>query len=212
MIRRNFLVVVLSFSIGLITILNPIYLNINSGEEYGITYRVDEIENESIAESALLSSEEVLNCPGARECVFEEEVRNEGEIEYNGSIDRGPFYPVVQIEEKVYRPESEIINDTTTFTLQEISNMEAVEYTAISLEDRPSEIKEAVETGSVTVYDEEIEEFEQGRIIEQNGDYYYRTGYSSEGSPWITKKGAFMIQIVLSIIGSILVAYSGWRL
>lgn len=197
---------------GIILLLNTVYLYPDGGGDGEMTYYVDKIENESAAEAALLSSEQVLNCPGARECIFEEEILEEGSIEYNGSIDRGPSYPVIQHEEDVYIPESNINNGTTEFTLRETSNINAIPHAAIPAEDRPPEVKEAVKTGSTTVYDERVETFERGEIIEYENEYYFRTGTLNQPAPWIASDGLIPVRIALFAIGSGLVFYAGKRL
>ncbi|WP_152419157.1 hypothetical protein [Natrinema gari] len=211
MLSRHNLLTVLIFSTGLVLILSTSYFYPEGGGDRKMTYNVEKIENESMAEAALMLSDQTLTCPGARECVFEEEVHEEGPLKYNGQIDRGPSYPVVQIEGITYIPKHNISGNNTEFTLQEISAINAIEYAAIPVEDQSSEVQKAVKTGSVTVYDKEVQSFEQGDILEFENEYYYKTGKQSQPTSWVAGSGTTIVRSAICIAGGLLIFLAGKR-
>ncbi|ELY46986.1 hypothetical protein [Natronorubrum bangense] len=221
--NRTYIAVAGIALLGLILMLNPFYFYPDGGGDFEVTYHVEEIENESVAEVALLQSEQVLHCPGERPCALERQILETGSVEYDGFIDdyeearddpltsEDPrLYPIVRIEGEMYLPESEYENNRTILTLSNISSMDAVEHASVDAEDRSKEVREAVETGSVTVYGERVEEFEQNLIIEHDEDYYWQTRYRSQGGHWTAGGNLSGVRVVLFTLGGGLLAYAGW--
>lgn len=208
--------------LGLVLLLNPLYLHPDGSGEYKVTYHVEAIETEVGAEAALQQSEQVLQCPGERPCALETQILEAGSVEYDGFIDDSEefrndsritndprWYPVVTMAGEPYVPESEYKDNKTVLTLSEISNIEAVERTAVDAAERSEEVQEAVETGSVTVYGEHSSDFEQNKIIAYDGEYYWQTRYQSQGY-WLTGSGLIGVRVALFLSGSGLLAYAGW--
>ncbi|WP_247003791.1 hypothetical protein [Halosolutus gelatinilyticus] len=174
--------------LGVVFVLNPVYLYPDAGGGGERTYHVDRVENEAMADGAIALSERVVNCPGVRLCAAEERVLEDGAVEYDGHVqsfderseryeDPG-WYPVVRIEGTPYLPEHEYEENGTVLTLTELSSAEAVERAAVPAADLPPEVREAVETGSITVYGDQIEAFERNEIVEHDGEYYVVTRFS----------------------------------
>lgn len=223
-IHLTYIAVVGIALLGLGLMLNPFYFYPNGGGDFEVTYHVEKIENETGAEVALQRSAQVLHCPGERPCALETRILETGSVEYDGfiddyeearndpRIDEDPrLYPIVRIEGEIYLPESEYEDNGTILTLSNISGMDAVEHASVDAEDRSKEVREAVETGSVTVYGEHVEEFEQNLIIEHDGDYYWPTRYQSRGGHWTAGGGLSAVRVLLFTLGSGLLACSGWR-
>ncbi|WP_247729619.1 hypothetical protein [Halovivax limisalsi] len=211
--------------LGLALLLNPFYLYPDGGGDFKVTYHVVEIGNESGAEAALQQSEQVLHCPGERPCALERQILETGSVEYDGFIEdyeaaradprtsEAPrLYPVVSIEGDLYLPESEYVDNRSILTLSNVSGMEAIEHASVDAADRSTEVREAVETGSVTVYGEHIDDFEQNLIIEHDGSYYWQHRYHFRGGHWTGDGGLWGARALLYTLGGGLLAYSGWRL
>lgn len=216
----NYVLHVSIFLLGFGLVLNPLYLYPDGGGDSEVTYYVDTIENETAAEAAIQSSEQVLHCPGERPCALETRVLENGAVEYDGvvddyredpRVDHPPWYPVVRIEGEVYLPESEYRGNRTILTLSDISYMEAVEHTAVDSAERSEEVREAAETGSVTVHGEQIEDFERNRIIEHEGEYYWTYRYKKSGGHWTNDGHLAAVRSVLFALGSGLLVYTGWN-
>lgn len=200
--------------LGIGLIFNPFYLYPNGGGEPKVTYSISEIENETIAQQALGLSERVLGCPGDRPCALESRILEDGAIESPVPVrdDDPRWYPVVQTANGTYLPEQNVRNGTTILTLTEASAMEAVAQLAIPADEQPTEVREAIEKGSVTVHGERIEAFERFEVIEQDGDYYQRMGYEGIGEHWTADGGLAIVRALLFLLGIGLVARSGWHL
>lgn len=200
------------FLLGIGLIFNPFYLYPSGGGEWETTYRVTSIENEMMAHQALGLSEEVLGCPSDRPCALEQRVLEDGAVESDVPVygDDPPWYSVVVTENGTYVPVQGVEDNTTVLTLEEVTPMKAVERIAVPADERPETVQEAVETGSVTVYGESIETFERNEVLEHDGEYYYQTGVQS--SPhWTGDGGLSLARTLLFLVGSGLLAYSGWR-
>ena len=89
--------------------------------------------------------------------------------------------------------------------------MEAVEELAVPADEQREEVQKAVESGSVTVYDEKIDTFERHQVLEHEGDYYYHKKYEGAGTHWTRDGGLTLVRATLFGIGSGLVAASGWH-
>lgn len=200
--------VLVALLLGIGFVLGPSFLHPGSGSSK-ITYEVEEIANESTAGQALGKDERTLECPTERPCALEERVLDEGSISYDGRVQRGQSYPVIQLDGDLYRPINEDGNGTTRLELEAISPMEAVERAAVPAETQRPEVRTAVRTGSVTVYNERIEAFEEGQIIRYNGSYYWNDGFRATG----TRIGGVAHPLsrgVLHAIGIALLVYGGW--
>lgn len=208
--------------LGVALVLNPIVLYPGGG---GVerTYHVEQIENETAAAVAIIHAEDqksIVDCPGVRLCALEEQILKEGSVEYDGhlqwfeepwtSYERPGWYPVVRIDSQPYLPEHESGEDGTVLTLTEITHMDAAKHVAVSTADRPPEVQEAVETGSVTVHGERIGAFERGEIIEHDGEYYRPTRFTMR-SHWTDGNALIVVRSVLYAIGIGLLTFSGWR-
>ncbi|WP_044956458.1 hypothetical protein [Halomicrobium katesii] len=199
--------------LGIGLIFNPFYFYPGGGGEPKVTHSISEIENETVAQQALGLSERVLDCPGDRLCALESRILEDGAIESPVSVrDDGPrWYSVVQTANGTYLPEQNVRNGTTILTLTEASAMEAIAQLAIPADERPTAVREAIETGSITVYGERIAAFERYEVIEQDGHYYQRMGYEGIGDHWTADGGLAIVRALLFLLGIGLVARSGWR-
>lgn len=147
--------------LGFSFVLNPILYPFSGESE--ITYEVAEITNEATAEQALGKDQQVLECPSERPCALEERVLNEGAITYDHDVRRGQSYPVVRLESELYRPVNDVEDETTRLQLEPISPMEAVDRTAVPVENQRPEVRTAVQAGSVTVSTNELKPSNEGK-------------------------------------------------
>ncbi|QCC55198.1 hypothetical protein [Natronorubrum bangense] len=210
--RFQFVVVFGIALLGIGLVFNPFYLYPNGGGEWERTYHVTPIENETMASQALGLSEEVLGCPSDRPCVLEQQILEDGSVESDVPVygDDSPWYSVVRTANGTYVPERGVEDNETVLTLEEVTAMEAVEEIAVPSDERPEEVREAVTTGSVTVYSETVETFERNEVLEHDGEYYYQT--RTRGSSHWTGDGSLaQVRALLFLIGGGLVAYAGWR-
>ncbi|AFZ73828.1 hypothetical protein [Natronobacterium gregoryi] len=200
--------------LGVGLLLNPLYLYPDGGGAPERTYHVTQVENETMAQQALGLSEDVLDCPGGRSCALERDVLENGSVETDAFVyeSNEASYSVVRIEGETYVPESHLEENGTVLTLENVTPLEAVERAAVSTEQRSELVRETVETGSITVYGEQIGSFERNEILEHDGDYYYRHGLEWSGGHWTADPSLVTVRVVLTLLGSGLVAYSGWRL
>ena len=198
--------------LGIGLIFNPFYLHPDGGGEPKQTYHVEQVENKT-ADQALSLSEKVLDCPSNRPCVLEQQILAEGSVEstVRVSTDDLPWYTVVRIANGIYIPEKQVENNTTMLTLEKVSAMTAVKQIAVPAGEQPEEAQKAIETGSVTVYGEEIETFERHEVLEYEGDYYMHKRYEGVGNHWTADGGLAIVRAILFLIGSGLVARSGWH-
>lgn len=157
--------------IGVTLLLNPLYLYPGGG---GVehTYEVDRIDDEAAADRALTESEDVLVCPGERACQLETSVLERGAVEADGQIWRHSRYVVVGLESSWYRTATEQREGTTVLALEPVDALAAVEHAAVSATARSSAVAEAVDRGTVTVLDREVESFRRGEIVERSGEHY----------------------------------------
>lgn len=217
--NRRYLVLI-PLLLGIILVLNPFYVY-PDGTDRQVTYTTEPIENESMATTAISRSDKVVSCPGVRLCATEEAVIEEGAIEYDGHVasfresveqyeDPG-WYPIVRIGDELYRPEHESGENATVLMLSAVDAMEAVEYTAVPVDRFSDDVREAVETGSVTLSGEFVDAFERNEIIEYQGDYYTHASRSSS-SRSIDDSGLLVIRTGLYALGIGLLVRSGWRL
>lgn len=199
--------------LGIGLIFNPLYLHPDGGGEPKRTYHVEQVENRAMADQALGLSEEVLDCPGDRPCVLENRILEGDSVASTVPVytDDPPWYPVVRTANGTYIPRQKVENGTTVLTLEEVGAMTAVEQIAVPAGERPEETRKAVETGSITVYGEEIETFERHDVLEHEGDYYMHKRYEGVGSHWTADGRLAIARALLSLIGSGLVAASGWH-
>ncbi|RZV05089.1 hypothetical protein BDK88_4328 [Natrinema hispanicum] len=212
-VRGLYVVTIFSvFLIGIGLILNPFYLHPDGGGTKR-TYHVEQIENKSMANQAFGLSEKILDCPGNRPCVLEEQILEEDSVESTVPVynDDPPWYSVVRTANGTYIPKQSAENNTTILTLEEVSAMTAVEQLAVPAGEQPEETQKAIETGSVTVYGEVIELFERHEVLEYEGDYYMHKKYEGVGSHWTADGGLAIARAILFLIGSGLVAASGWH-
>lgn len=195
---------------GIALLFNPFYLVPDGGSGYEQSYQIRQIENETTAGQALGLSEDVLDCEGERPCVLEQHVLEEGPVETDIYVDDSERrYSVVKIGMDMYIPEEQVEENVTVLLLEEVSKMEAVEHAAVPAEERPDEVREAIESGSITVHGEQIEGFERGEIYEYNGEYYHQYGGAFRAG---TDYTLFVVRVLLILLGSGLIAFSGWRL
>lgn len=182
--------------VGIGLLLNPIYLapgNLDgSGTEY--TYEVAPVTNESVAESTVWRAEQTLRCGTERACALEETIAEEGALEYDGTIQTetragiwrwDPHsiawnrYRLVTMDGDFYVPEQESTENGTLLTHEPVSTWEALEHIAVPSDRATLAVRTAVETGSVTVYDRPVPEFERNDPIEHDGEIYTVTGRAS---------------------------------
>lgn len=198
--------------LGVGLIFNPLYFYPDGG---GVerTYHVEQIENEVMASQALGLSEDVLGCGRDRPCALESQVLEEGSVELDARMydDESSWYSVVRIGNGTYIPTHQVGDNETTLTLEEVSEMEAVKELAVPADEQREEVQKAVETGSVTVYDERIDTFERHQVLEHEDDYYYHKKYEGVGTHWTRDGGLTLVRATLFLIGSGLVAASGWH-
>ena len=209
--------------LGIGLLLNPVYFAPGNltGEESTVTYEVEQIQNESDSGLYIGRSDRVLQCGTERACVLEEQIADQGEISYNGSVQERDYdyqgtsyqtkwsrYDLVQMNSTFYASEITYEDDMTILSHDELTTEEALEHVAVSSNHASSGVAEAVESGSVTVYDRQIVEFERNDIIEHNGQFYRqsaRYGTSSSDEIFLTRLGLFLAGTV-----AIFIAW-GWR-
>jgi len=214
--RRKHWILIFLFA-GTILVLNPFYLY-SDGGGHETTYQVEQIENDEMASQALSNSDQVVMCPGIRLCAAEEPAAENGGVEYDGHVDQFDewttgWYAIVVIDGQPYLPEDEYQNETVRLTLTEVDEMEAVEHAAKPVEEseRPTDVRTAIETGSVTLYGDRIDMLERNEIIEHDGEYFMLTG--SAGSSHWTEDGTLgFTRAILSLLGIGLLVYYGWVL
>jgi len=214
--RRYWIVV--PVLLGMVLVANPVYLYPDGGGKER-TYALEQVENETMAEIAISRSERVVDCPGVRLCAAEERVLGEGSLGYDGHLQsfEEPFtqyedpgwYPVVRIGNRPYLPEHESRESGTVLRLTELSPMEAVEEAAVPAADQPEAVREAVETGSVTVHGGHVDILERGAILEHRGDYYVTESRTSD-SHW-TENNLGFLRLLLYGLGGGLLFESGRR-
>lgn len=174
--------------LGVGSLLNPLYLTPGNpdGTAMETEYELDEIETEAEAYQALSLSEATLQCGtgGERPCVLERQIADEGRIEVDGYLgDRqttadpsqrqNARYNLVQLDNEFYVPETNRTGNTTVLTHRELSVLEAVEHAAIPSNQTGPEVRQAVESGSIQLFDERIAAFEQSYPISHKGSIYY---------------------------------------
>lgn len=199
-------------AVAVVLLANPLYLHPDGGGHYEATYHVEAIENDSTARQAIGLSERPLECPGQRACALEERILDDGPIESDHRVapdDRR--YPVVAIHDGLYRPEERRAEESTVLALEEVSPQEAAAVAAVPVSDLGRDVRRAVETGSVTVYGEQVEAFERGEIVSHDGTLYYRDRYELRGGHWTGGVGLLAARAILLAIGGGLLAYAGWR-
>jgi len=208
----SLLALVLIVLLGVVLVANPLWLAPGGAGQYTMTYHVDPVENESIAQQAIGLSEQVLECPGERACELERRVHEEGPIEADGPITADERrYPVVRIDGDLYRPVVRTAGDSTVLALESLSPEEAVEAAAIPVSEFRSDVRTAVETGSVTVVGDRIGAFERGQIVEHENEFYYREASAFRGGYWATAPVLPLVRGLLVAVGCGLLTYAGWR-
>ncbi|WP_124178230.1 hypothetical protein [Natrarchaeobius halalkaliphilus] len=209
--------------VGIGLLLNPVYFSPHSLDGVGteITYEVAPIENETIAGSVVRFSDQTLRCGNERSCVLEEKIMAEGDVKYNGTIEiesedqLGYYsnswrkYSIVSFDGDFYLPREEITNQETVLTHEQVTTAEALNHTSISSNQTSVEVKEAVDTGSITLIDKTIPEFERQVPIEHEGEVYYVSQVSHRGSP---HQHIIPIRLTLFLLGfcAIVIAWQ-WR-
>jgi len=207
------------FIAGIVALLNPLFLapeNLD-GSATEVTYTLSEVETEAEARQALLESETTLLCGtgGERPCVLEQQVAAQGELEFAGTLSddqasmidpsqrQNARYAVVQLSDEYVIPESERTENGTLLTHRPVSKTEALEHTALQENQITPEIEEAIETGSVTVYDSQIAALEQNYPISYAGSVYRVDSiqYDNTDNPEL-----LFIRMSLFIVGIILVS------
>ncbi|ELZ07621.1 hypothetical protein [Natrialba aegyptia] len=213
--------VVLVVGIGLL--LNPVYFASDdlTGSGTEITYTVEAIENESDAERVVEFSEQTLRCGTERACALERQIASEGAVEYNGSVqtlygselDRwNPYtdawkrYKLVTIGGEFYIPTTEYRDNVTVLGHENATTMEALDHIAVPSNETTSNVRKAIETGSITLTDQRIPEFERGDPIAHDGDVYYGT---TSASNWGLSEGVLLGRLTLFITGGSLIV-SAW--
>lgn len=206
--------------LGVGLLLNPLYLF--PGDVHGtgsaVTYEVERIPNETVAERVLLDAEVTLRCGTERPCLLEREIADAGRLEVNETVQRDdragddPFelawarYGLVRIDGAFYVPEVRYENETTVLSNRPVSTMDAIERVAVPSDQASSGVREAVETGSITVYDRRIPEFERGDPIAHEGELYRVTAAS-----YSTESNVLPVRLVAFLGGFVLVGL-GWLL
>lgn len=197
--------------LGVALLLNPIYLYPNGGGDVATTYTLQQIESEEEAVQALSSAPTVLTCPGARACRLEENVQERETVEYSSRVEGASRYDVVRIESNWYRPENDVSGESTTLTLQSVDVFEAVEQAAIPATETIPEVREGIESGSVTVYSTTVPSFERDAIVAQGGEHYFVSERSS--SPhWTGGNALEFVRVVIFALGIGALLYAGGRL
>lgn len=209
---RSILAILGVAAVGVALLANPLYLYPDGGGHYAATYHVETVDDESSAMQAIGLSERVLECPVDRPCALEATIAEDGAIESEHRIRPDERrYPVVVIGDGLYRPVERYGNDTVVLDLDAVSPREAVESAAVPASEFGADVDTAVETGSVTVYGEQVEAFERGAIVAHDDEYYYRAGYELRGGHWTGGFGLPVARSLLLAIGGGLLAYAGWR-
>ncbi|QLG48414.1 hypothetical protein [Natrinema halophilum] len=219
---RSWLRVAVLALVGVSLILNPFYLSPDGGGDYKKTYEATEIDPESDTFLQILGSDRILACPGNRICPFERNILEEETYETNAAVNTNREkilevtnyhdflgYVMVYMNNTWYLPKERVEGDTTILSLEEVSSKEAIEHAAIPAEKRPEEVLEAIETGSVTVYDTPIQSLEETAIYEHD-DKYYGIWLSSQEPHWTGSGILPAVRLVLIFFGSGLVFYTGW--
>lgn len=185
--------------VGCSLLLNPVYYAPNNvdGEASEITYEIAPVETEAEARQALIESNAVLQCETSieRPCALEREVVAQGQLEAEidgpipdeGSERYDPYrhgtrYEIVELEDGFHLPETTETTNGTALTLREVSPTAALEYVAVSSEATDDDVREAVETGSVSLTGERIPEFERGQPIAHEGEIYALDGVRYDGT------------------------------
>jgi hypothetical protein len=209
--RRELLKVAIVIVVGGALVLNPVYLFPDGGGEVKVTYSVSEIPADSPPEQALGIDERILQCPSQRTCALEEPLATNGSIQYEGPVYQRAPYSVVNIEGELYQPRNESGTGTTTLSLEPITAMEAVEILAIPADELGPNVQTAVETGSVTVYDEaaNIPAFDRGWVIEHDGRYYWQDRVTGTTTYWERPSVVLLFRVVLWSLGIALLLYAG---
>jgi hypothetical protein len=173
--------------LGVGALLNPLYIvpgNVD-GTATETEYELSEVETEAEAYQALSQSEATLQCGGERPCVLERQIAEQGRIEVDGTLGgrqayntdpsqrQNARYNLVQFGDRFYVPETNRTGNTTVLTHRELSVLEATEHAAIPSTQTSPEVRHAVETGSVRLFDEQISAFEQSYLISHNRTVYY---------------------------------------
>ncbi|AGB32584.1 hypothetical protein Natpe_2782 [Natrinema pellirubrum DSM 15624] len=177
--------------IGVGLLLNPIYLvpETLDGSETRVRYDIERVTNESTAKTVIHRSDQTLQCGGdpvERACTLERRILEQGPIEsdrpmgrLNVSTERykraWSRYTLVSIDDGFYVPDTRTEGNTTRLSLREVSPMDAVERIAVPSRRMPVAVREAAETGSVTVLDRRLPVFERHDPVVHDGDVYYRT-------------------------------------
>ena len=213
--------VVLVVGIGLL--LNPVYFAPDTfdGTAPEVTYEVEPVQNETVAERVVSFSEQTLSCGTERACALEQEIAERGSLEHDGMIEENPRvhwdpyanswdrYNLVMIGTEYYVPEQEWTGNETVLTHRQVTPMEALEHIAIPAEQTSPEVRETIESGSITLVDKQLPALERGEAIEHEGDIYHvtRRTYSSE-----VGDGVLYSRILLFAAGVGLVATAWtWR-
>lgn len=185
--ERKRVVLTAMLIVGIVSLLNPLYLapgNLDgTARETG--YELDEIETEAEAYQALSLAESTLQCGGERPCVLERRIAEQGTVEIDDYMsDRQGYttdpsqrqdarYTLVQFGDEFYVPETNRTGNTTVLTHRELSVLEAVDHAAIPSNQTAPKVRQAVETGSIQLFDEQISAFEQSYPISHEGAVYY---------------------------------------
>ena len=213
--------VLLVAGIGLL--LNPVYFAPDTfdGSDPEVTYEVEPVPNETVAERVVSVSEQTLRCGTERACALELEIAEHGSVEHDGTIqeDRRAFwdayadawdrYTLVMIGTEYYVPEQEYTGNETVLTHRHVTPMEALEHIAIPADQTSPEVRETIESGSITLVDKQLPAFERGEAIEYEGDIYHvtRRTYSSD-----VGDSVLFSRIFLFLVGTGLVATAWiWR-
>ncbi|MCU4924390.1 hypothetical protein OB905_00120 [Halobacteria archaeon AArc-dxtr1] len=89
--------------------------------------------------------------------------------------------------------------------------LEGVSELAVPAAEQSAAVQEAIETGSVTVYGEDVAAFEQSEVIEHEGTYYFNYRVQGAGSHWTGDGGLEQARGMLFALGAGLVAAAGWH-
>lgn len=210
---------VLLLGLGIGLLLNPLYLYPDdlTGSGTVRTYDVEPVSNETVADGVLFRSDRTLSCGSERPCALEREIAENGSIEYDHAVQRRdpstPYqrawnrYELVSIDDGYYVPEERSTENGTVLTHRELSTMEALEHVAIPSEEASLDAREAVETGSVTLIDRRLPEFERGDPIEHDGEIYRVTGFSGESD----RSGVWLLRLLIGLVGVTCIAVAWHR-
>lgn len=202
---------ILILVIGIVLVLNPLYLVPGGGGTHKITYKTEKINNSGVAAQALSLDDSVLQCPGQRPCAIESHIVKYGNMSVDTRITKSPYH-VVTVGKQRYIPISEYNGNTTELSLKPITNMQAVKTVAVNASSVSPLILRGVKKGSVTVYGRKINKLRDIPIIRYKGSYYWYSGYNSSLIIWARPIVLLITRGVMYILGIFFISKAGHEL